>query len=874
MALGEDERAAGRIDADSGLTSRDAAALLARIGANTVVFRSRAPAWRMMLAQLTHLLALLLWVAAGLALLAGTPALAVAIVTIVLLNAAFAFAQEYRADRSAERLHMLIPAFARVIRDGEVAEVPVEGLVPGDLVLLSAGDRVGADLRVTSSADLRLDESIVTGESVAVARAAGERLIGGTYVVQGEARAVVVATGGRTELAGIGRLTASAVRPASPLTMELRRVVRVVAAIAGAVAIGLGAVAILLGLGPLGAAIFAIGVAVALVPEGLLPTVTLSLARGAEKMAARKALVRRLDAVETLGATTFICTDKTGTVTQNRMNVVDVITVAGRVVVHGDGYNPAARIEGPDAAIALLPDVARAALRCVSGRVVRTPDGWVAEGDPMEAAFHCLALRVGVSAEAEGRRIAYSSDRMISSSLDGGRVSVLGAPEAVLARCRAVPDDLAGAVHELADAGRRVLAVGVRSWRGDPSHDMEIDLELLGLLALEDPPREGIGEALRKCRDAGIRIALITGDHPRTGAAIAREVGLLGPGGVVLDGTDLPEDDAALADAIDRDDGVVVARATPADKLRIARALRTHGHVVAMTGDGVNDAPALREADVGVAMGATGSDVAREAADVVLLDDHFATIVAAVELGRATFQNVRRFLTYHLTDNVAELAPFVVWAVTGGSVPLAIGVLQVIALDIGSDMLPALALGAEPPRAETMHGRRPRSIVDRALLGRALLVLGGTEAVVSMGAFAVVLVVGGWTWGATPSPALQAAASGTAFAAIVLGQMANAFACRSTRLPVWRLDARGNPAVLWAVAAQAVLLAAFLGLPLLASLLGGGWPPPYGWALAGAAIPAVLLIDALHKRIAHRRRRTAHDGVGLRRLRWFRGAFR
>lgn len=833
--------------AHSGLTGPEAAQRLAEAGPNSVPRGRRTPPWRMLLAELTHLLALLLWAAAGLALLARAPALAIAIVVIIVLNAVFAFAQEYRADRSAERLRALLPAVAHVIRDGAKMDVQVEGLVPGDLVVLSAGDRVGADLEVVSSENLMVDESLVTGESVAVRHSEGDRLTGGTFVVQGEALAVVVATGSRTALADIERLAGSAERPASPLTTELKRVVRIIAVIASLVAIGLGSASLLLGLDLTSAFIFAVGVAVALVPEGLLPTVTLSLARGAEQMAGRRALVRRLDAVETLGATTFICTDKTGTLTQNRMNAVEVVTPAGRVQVHGEGYEPTARLDGDPAAIDLLPAVARAALRCVAGRVDEGPEGWRAIGDPMDAALHCLALRVGVAAEPEGRREPYTADRLLSSSLDGDRVSVLGATESVFRRCLDVPDEVSDAVTELTGKGRRVLAVATRRWTGDVSPGMEEDLELLGVIALEDPPREGIREALETCRMAGIRIAMITGDHPRTGAAIAREVGLLGPAGVVLDGPSLPGTDAELADAIDHEDGVVVARATPADKLRIARALRAHGHVVAMTGDGVNDAPALREADVGVAMGMSGSDVAREAADVVLLDDHFATIVAAIELGRATFKNVRRFLTYHLTDNVAELAPFVLWALTGGMVPLAIGVLQVIALDIGSDMLPALGLGAEPPRADTMRGRVRRRIVDRALLSRAFLVLGATEAVVALGAFLAVLLAGGWSWGEAPAPQLLARASGTAFAAIALGQMATAFACRSTVKPVWRMDPRQNMLVVYAVAAQAVLLVAFLGIPGLATLLGGSWPAVEGWLLASIAIPAVVIVDAASK---------------------------
>lgn len=833
----------------TGLSSSEADARLAEYGPNVLPRQRSEPAWRMLLRQLTHLLAILLWVAAGLALLAGTPALAVAIAVIVVLNALFAFWQEHRADRSAQRLRELVPTSARVVRDGAATSVPVADLVPGDLALLAAGDRVAADMDVVDAEDLEVDESMISGESVAVRHGAGDRLRAGTFVVLGEAGAVVVATGARTALAEIGRLAATAAPPASPLTRELRRVVRIVAIIAAVVGIGLGGASLLLGLDLTSSFIFAIGVAVALIPEGLLPTVTLSLAHGAEQMANQRALVRRLDAVETLGATTFICTDKTGTVTQNRMNVVEVVTCAGSVRVKGEGYEPRAELSGDTAAVARVPEVARAALSCVSGRVQSGPAGWVPTGDPMEAAFHCLALRVGVGDEASGHRLPYTPERGISSCLRDGRATILGGTEAVFARCREVPEQIVSAVHTLTGSGRRVLATAGRAWGGEPGEAMEQDLELIGVLALEDPPREGVADALLSCRSAGIRIALITGDHPRTAAAIAREVGLLGPEGVVLDGPSLPVAEAALADAVDHADGVVVARATPADKLRIARALRSHGHVVAMTGDGVNDAPALREADVGVAMGVGGSDVAREAADLVLLDDHFATIVAAVRLGRATFKNVRRFLTYHLTDNVAELAPFVVWALTGGAIPLAIGVLQVIALDIGADMFPALALGVEPPRDDVMKGRRSRSIVDRTLLVRALLVLGLVEALVAVTAFVVVLTAGGWSWGAEPDAVLLAGASGAAFAAIVVGQMANAFACRSSARPVWRLRLRANPAVVYAVGAQALLLVVLLAVPPFPGLLGGTWPSPLGWLIAAASIPAVWLADAAFKAV-------------------------
>jgi magnesium-transporting ATPase (P-type) len=800
--------------------------------------------------QFTHLLAILLWVACGLALLAGLPPLAAAIVVVIVLNAVFAFAQEHRADRSAERLRSLLPMTARVRRDGQLRVIDASQLVRGDLVILRPGDRISADLRLTVSHALAVDESMISGESIAVQHAAGDTAAAGTYVVQGEGEGVVEAIGSDTTIAGIAALTRQAHRPPSPLTVQLNRVVKIIAIIAIITGAVLGAAALGLGLAPTQAFLFAVGVSVALVPEGLLPTVTLSLARGASLMAERKALVRQLDAVETLGATTYICTDKTGTLTQNRMAVVEVWTPSGTAFLDGAGYEPTAQIRASGDVLECMRRAAESAVKCVSGRVVQMGTAWVAEGDPMEAAVHAWLLRVGGTAALDAPvqlRLAYTADRMLSSVVTGGRSMVVGAPEAVLARCLgSVPHDV---VDGLAERGRRVLAVAEGQWHpGESESNAEIGLTLRALIGFEDPPRPDVAEALHACRAAGIKVAMITGDHPATAAAVAREVGLLGKHGVVLDAHHLPDDDKELAACLDGEHGAVVARVTPGQKLRIARVLRERGHVVAMTGDGVNDAPALREADVGVAMGQSGSDVTKAAADLVLLDDHFATIVNAVELGRATFANVRRFLTYHLTDNVAELAPFAAWALTGGQLPLAIGVLQVLALDIGTDMLPALALGAEPPSRRIMTGGvRQHRLIDGRLLGRALLVLGVTEAACALVTFVLVLSSLGWTWAAVPAPGTLAVASGSAFAAIALGQMANAFACRSETQPVWRQGLGTNRLLIGAVVAELILLGIFLGFPQLAQLLGGSWPTTLGWVLALCAVPIVVAIDATYK---------------------------
>lgn len=868
-----------------GLTQQEAARRLEADGPNRLPAASRPSPWLGLARQMTHLFAGLLWAAAALAVLAGMAALGAAIVVVVLLNGIFAFWQEYRADQAAEQLGALVPNRARVLRDGRPRVVPVEDVVVGDAVLLTAGDRVCADLRVADAHALQVDESLLTGESAAVRPPVEALLLCGTFVVEGEGIGVAERTGASTRLAGIAALTRSATRRTSPLTTELNRVVRVVSIIAVGAGGGLFAVAVLLGLPPTEGFLFGLGVMVALVPEGLLPTVTLSLARAAQRMAGRQALVRRLEAVETLGATTYICTDKTGTLTRNEMSVVRVWTPGGDLALESHGYDPTvpapgtpatgAPTTGPSATSPLVEAAALAAAsaaRCVHGHAVEHPDGrWVAEGDPMEAALDVAARRLASPATGHPdagqvvRRLPYTADRRRSSVVvregDGTLVlHVLGAPEAVLAVAND-PDatsTAASRLEEMARDGLRVVATARRtvapSDLGAPAVALEADLELLGLLGLQDPPRDDVGTAIAACRGAGIRLAMVTGDHPATAAAVATEVGLLGPGGLVVTGDHLPADSRRLAALLDRPDGVVVARVSPEDKLRIATALRDSGHVVAMTGDGVNDAPALRAADVGVAMGASGSDVAREAADLVLLDDHFATIVGAVELGRATFTNIRRSLTYHLTDNVAELTPFAAWALTGGQLPLAIGVLQVLALDIGTDMLPALALGAEPPSSRTLTGPAPRRrLVDRALLARVFGVLGPAEAVGSMATFVAVLLAGGWRWGEVPSGTLLALASGSAFAAIAVAQLANAVACRSTALPAWRSRLRGNRLIVVALAAEVVLLVVFLAVPPLARVLGGSWPAALGWTGAVVTAALVVLADAAAKRFGRRR---------------------
>ncbi|MFC8733087.1 cation-translocating P-type ATPase [Luteimicrobium sp. NPDC057192] len=856
-------------DAFPGLSQAEAAARLARDGPNSLPVVAGPSGAARFGRQLVHPFALLLWVAAGLGWLAGLPALTVAIVAVVLLNAVFAFAQEERASRAASRLRSLLPARVVVVRDGRRRDVAADEVVRGDHLVLEPGDRVPADGVVLDATALLVDTSTLTGESEPESPARGDALFAGTFVVEGLAQARAERTGARTRLAEIARATTQARRQPPPLTRELSRVVGRI----GIIAVGTGllffVVTLLVGGDLSDGFVLAIGVTVALVPEALLPTVTLALAWGAERMARRHVLVRSFDAVETLGSTTFVCTDKTGTLTRNEMSVVETWTREGGAHVTGTGYEPDGTVDadGADARRATVL-LAADAVRAGRGYVERSGTTWVPRGDPMEAAIDVLGRRVGLDTEvlrgASSVAFPFDPRRRRMSVAAGGRLITKGAPDTVLPRC-ADADAAEAAVDAMVGRGLRVLAVAARDLPPGPTRsadETETGLHLVGLVGLHDPPRDDVPEALASCRRAGVAVAVVTGDHPATARAIADRIGLRRADDPVVLADDLPADDAACAAFLDHD-GLVVARVSPEDKLRIAQLLQHRGHVVAMTGDGVNDGPALHQADIGIAMGASGTDVAREAADLVLLDDRFSSIVAGIELGRATYANVRRFLTYHLSDNVAELAPFMVWGLSGGSLPLALGVLQVLALDIATDTASAVALGAEPAAAHVLD-QPPASgrLLNGTVLRRAFGVLGPAEAVVALAAFAVTALLAGWRpGGGPPEPSVQAAASGATFLAIVLGQAANAYACRSATRTVpqlgWWTNRLLGPAVGLAVAVSLVSLL----VPAIADVLGQAPPYPVGWALAASCAAAVTVADLTDKRWTRRRagfrRRTA-----------------
>jgi len=887
----------------SGLTSREAARRLQIYGPNELSRRQGRRWPRELLAQFTQPLVALLAVAAILAWVSGTPALSAAVLAVIVLNAAFAFVQEQQAERAVEALAAYLPATARVVRDAVAHQVPARDLVPGDVLSLAEGERVCADGRLIEGA-VEMDLSALTGEAISVTRSAdpqepartgaesgpiaplleAENLVfSGTTCTSGLAQVVVTRTGMFTELGRVAALSQRGQARPSPLERQVRRatwLIALVAVVVGAAFLPIGLAA---GLGWTAAIGFAIGLIVANVPEGLLPTITLALAAGVRDMAGRGAVVKRLSAVETLGSVTVICTDKTGTLTENRM-------VVSRLWLPGAALEAAS--PGDDPRVLVL---AAAAAACTTAEL-STPGQPHGSGDPTEQALLEFAVGLGAGIDPVARTASraalfgFDPHRQRMTSVD--RVDDVlvahtkGAPESVLPECSLLLDrsqhevpidddaraELQQTVDGYAAAGLRVLAVARRSLgptlpTGAERAQVESGLTLLGVVAMADPARPGVRDAVDQAHGAGIRVIVITGDYGPTAAQIARDVGIGARDGEqpvrVVTGHDLDrlgdaELDALLADG----DELVFARASPEAKLRICEALRAGGDVVAMTGDGVNDAPALRHADIGVAMGRSGTDVAREAATMVLTDDNFATIVTAVDAGRRVFDNVRKFVLYIFAHAVPEVVPFLIFAISGGAVPLPLTVLQILAIDLGTETLPALALGREPAEPGLMD-RPPRSrtagVIDRALLIRAWALLGAVSAVLVMGAFLLTLHRAGWrpgdpTGAGTVLHHAYLQATTITFTGIVACQIGTAFAARTDRASLRSIGWASNPMLLWGMGFELAFTAAVIYLPPLQDVFGTAALGLDQLAVVAPFPPLVWGVDEL---IRWRRRRRA-----------------
>ena len=862
----------------AGLTDAEAQRRLAEFGKNEVEEVAHEALLLTFVREFAHFFAIILWIAAGLAFFAewrepgqGMATLGFAIVGVILINGVFSFWQAYRAGQALAALKKLLPSATKVVRAGAVRQVPAAELVPGDVILLEAGDILPADCRLVEAFSVRVNNATVTGESLPASRDAEpcdepepmharNTLLAGTSLVSGEAKALVFATGSHSAFGKIARLTQATADTISPLQIEIVRVSRIVAGLALALGVIFFFIGQAIGLPFWATFIFAIGIIVANVPEGLLPTVTLALAMGSQRMAKRNALIRHLPAVEALGCTTVICTDKTGTLTQNRMSARRLF-IAGRMFE----TNQVAELIEPHRRFF---EVAACCHDLKDARAAAGP-GWL--GDPMEVALVQLAADALPALPRSPRvnEIPFDSERKRLSTVhaapEGQVLYCKGAPEVVLPRCIraamnggsvALSDELAAtfrtAAETMAEKGLRVLAF---AWRELPESfelaNAEAEMTLAGLIGLEDPPRPEVAGALQKCRDAGIKVIMVTGDHPNTATAIAREIGLVRSAApVVITGEQLGHlSDIQLQLALDAPE-IVFARVLAEQKMRIVSALQKKREIVAVTGDGVNDAPALRKADIGIAMGRSGTDVAREAADMVLLDDNFASIVAAIEEGRAVFANMRKFLTYVLSSNIAELIPCLAFVVF--RIPLPLTIIQILAVDLGTDMLPALGLGAEKPAPDIMRAPpRPRTdrLLDWPLLARAYLFLGLMLAAAAMSAYWFVLRSGGWHFGerlAAHDP-LYLQATTACLSAIVVMQIANVFLCRSDRLPLFARGLFSNKLILAGIATEILLITLIDYTPWGNALFGTAPIPLAVWLFIIPFALAMLALEELRK---------------------------
>jgi len=889
-----------------GLLPEEAVSRLELHGPNELPERAGPGLLSLLAEQFGNLLVLLLVGAAVVSLFLREYVDAVVVLAIIVLNAALGISQEVRAERSLEALRKLAAPTAKVIRGGETYSIPARELVPGDLVVLETGDFVPADLRLVASYNLKVDESALTGESVPVDKesnavfAAGATLgdrrnsgFSGTVVTYGRGRGLVVATGRHTELGLIaGMLQAIEAEP-TPLQQALQSLGKVL----GLVTVAICAVVFLVGLLRGGEALelfmTAVSLAVAAVPEGLPAVVTIVLALGMSRMVARHVIIRRLPAVETLGSTTVICSDKTGTLTQNQMTVVRLWASGQAYTVTGEGYRPTgdfALEEGGHLEVPLEDPLLERCLLigalCNDARLVRSGEAageatWRIVGDPTEGALVVSAHKAGLlkdEADEAWPRVAevpFDARRKRMSTLHvtpGGEVLVCakGAPDILLGLCSRVLtprgevhldaetwSETMAANHEMAGQALRVLGLAYKVLDGVPgvvdASTVEHDLVFAGLTAMVDPVRFEAVAAIELCRKAGITPVMVTGDYRDTAVAVGKALSLSAEPGMVIPGDELSSmsDEVLIGRA---KTASIYARVAPEDKVRIVDALKAgSGHIVAMTGDGVNDAMALKRADIGVAMGITGTDVAKETADMILTDDNFASIVAAVEEGRTIFANIRKFVFFLLSCNVGEV--LIVFAAMMAGLPLPLRPIHLLWLNLVTDSLPALALGMEPAERDVMS--RPPRDPKEPIINRPMLAGIGIQATVEAAATLAALV---WAWRTTGDLIYSQT---MAFATLVTAELLRAHTSRSERYTVLQLGAATNPHVLWASLASFVMLLAVLYLPPLNAAFRTvplGWRD---WAVAGglATLPALV---AEFSKVTGIWGRTAGKAAGLR----------
>ena len=886
-----------------GLSDADALERLERFGPNELAAGKKISAWRILLRQFANLLIAILLAATVISFFLGESLDAWVILAIVLACVVLGFVQEYRAEQAAAALQKLAAPVATVVRAGKERAIPAREVVPGDVLVLHTGDRVAADARLLEEINLKADEALLTGESLAAGKnlapvadpdmAVADRkcmVFGGTVITYGRGRAVVIATGMDTEFGKIARMLEDVTEEKTPLEARMATIGLVLSVICLTVAVGASVLGVLRGHPWLEMLIWGISLAVAAVPESLPAVVTGALAIGTTRMARKNAIVKRLPAVETMGCTTVICTDKTGTLTKNEMTVRRLFLDGEMIEVSGSGYEPSGAFGIGNAVVSpedhpVLAEIARIAMLCNDAALEENDGVWTVRGDPTEGALLVLGRKAGLDPEALPREfprvaeIPFSSDVKRMSTFHQAPAGVLmfvkGAPERLLPRApmmltaqgeRTMSAEDREAVHdqaaEMAQEALRVLGLAYQRLPGLP--DLESDaadpeLVWVGLVGMIDPARPEARQAVEHCRQAGIRVIMVTGDHPVTASAVAREVGLIPPGQeshTVITGPELNKlSDPELKEALR--EVRVFARVAPEHKLRLIDILKEQGEVVAMTGDGVNDAPALKRADIGVAMGITGTEVTKETAAMILADDNFATLVAAVEEGRAIFDNIKKYLIFLLSCNLAEIL-----VLTGAfflGLPLPLIALQILWVNLTTDGLPALALGVDP-KAPDIMSRPPRPQAEGVFSPTV------TALLVAIALYLTVILIPlfgyyyYWNpWGLSDPEMVLTEAQTMVFITLVLAELVNAFNCRSDYLSIFQVGVLGNRFLILSVLASLAMMVLVIEWDPLSRLFHTTPLRWQDWLLAAGLSLTLVPVVELTKWLVRRRsrRRTA-----------------
>lgn len=899
----------------TGLSQQEASTRLAKYGENTITREKQASQLLIFLKNFTSVMAILLWVSGFVAILSGTLELGIAIWLVNIINGVFSYWQEHEAQKATNSLMKMLPTYTQVYRDGKLQQVNATQIVPGDVFNLQAGNAVPVDARLIKATSVQADQSALTGESVPeskkVAFDAGQGefaesnlVYAGTTVGAGTATAVAFATGMHTEFGQIAALTQQQKRSLSPLQLELNRLTKQISLIAISLGVLFFVAAIFFVHYPVAQSfIFALGMIVAFIPEGLLPTVTLSLAQGVQRMARKHALLKDLNSVETLGETTVICSDKTGTLTQNQMTVDHVWTPAHTYTVTGQGYvnNGEIQLNGQPIHYGSDPDL-DLLIRLVAfnnDTEVEPAKGKARPkilGTPTEASLVILAQKSGIDTNAYTQKfprlkeLPFDSDRKRMTTIhqhDPQTLSICtkGSLSDLLPHCDTIQEN--GKVRPLKQAdkdaidaaNRKYAALGLRSiataYREIPQaadkekqldgltiETAETKLTFVGLAIMSDPPRPEIYAAIKKCHNASIKIIMVTGDSSLTAKSIAVKIGLTSDKARVVTGTELDAmSKADLKQALAGE--IIFARVAPEQKYKIVSTLQEMGEIVASTGDGVNDAPALKKADIGVAMGVTGTDVAKDAADMILTDDNFASIVAAIEEGRTVYSNIQKFLIYILNSNLPEAVPSALFLFSRGAIPLPLTVMQILTVDLGTDMMPALGLGSEkaepgimdkPPRARNAH------LMSRTVLWKAFAWYGLIASIISSGAYFFVNHLDGWpTHGLATSGSTYVMATTMTLAAIIFCQIAAAMNCRTENASVFKVGLFANRLVWFGIIFEIFLLALLSYTLFLQELFHTGPLALTDWIFLAIIPIPLFLIEEGRKWL--NRRRLAHAKV-------------